>query len=349
MKPNIFSIATKELHQDAFIAWLLQWADPSNKQFNLQLNHCAQAFVNKLIGLPADYEIHNVSVERQWEGIDICAEINDEYLIIIEDKTFSGEHSNQLITYRTIAEKWCQENNFMLVCIYLKTGNEPLISLKNIESKGYKIFTRTDFLSILNSFPDIQDSIFIDFKDRLSYVDGLFNSYELKLIMEWTDNDWVGFYQYLEKQIAHTSWSYVNPPSGNGFWNAGISKGRYIDDDVNEIQYSIYIQIEQGNLCFKVCTDEDEVEFDENKMGRSVLRNKLYSLIMNKAKELNFIDIQRPDKFGKGKYMTIALVYQNNWLGANDSTVHKVNVLMTLEKYVSFLNVFADSLRKQQL
>ena len=29
MKPNLFSIATKELSQDAFITWLLQWADDS--------------------------------------------------------------------------------------------------------------------------------------------------------------------------------------------------------------------------------------------------------------------------------------------------------------------------------
>lgn len=34
-KPNLFSIATKELSQDAFITWLLQWADDKYKKKNI--------------------------------------------------------------------------------------------------------------------------------------------------------------------------------------------------------------------------------------------------------------------------------------------------------------------------
>ncbi len=38
MKPNLFSLATKELSQDAFLAWLLQWADPKCRKCNPMLN-----------------------------------------------------------------------------------------------------------------------------------------------------------------------------------------------------------------------------------------------------------------------------------------------------------------------
>ena len=34
MKPNIFDIATKELSQDAFITWLLAFADNDNQQYD---------------------------------------------------------------------------------------------------------------------------------------------------------------------------------------------------------------------------------------------------------------------------------------------------------------------------
>jgi len=34
-KPIIFSIAMKELSQDGFFTWLLQWADNSNEQIAL--------------------------------------------------------------------------------------------------------------------------------------------------------------------------------------------------------------------------------------------------------------------------------------------------------------------------
>jgi hypothetical protein len=49
MKPNIFEIATKELTQDGFITWLLQWADPDNKKHDEKLNACAIGFVKFLI------------------------------------------------------------------------------------------------------------------------------------------------------------------------------------------------------------------------------------------------------------------------------------------------------------
>ncbi len=36
-RPNLFSIATKELSQDAFIAWLMQWGDVKYKETDKEL------------------------------------------------------------------------------------------------------------------------------------------------------------------------------------------------------------------------------------------------------------------------------------------------------------------------
>ena len=49
MKPNIFDIATKELSQDAFITWLLLFADGGCKREDEVLNECAREFVTELI------------------------------------------------------------------------------------------------------------------------------------------------------------------------------------------------------------------------------------------------------------------------------------------------------------
>ena len=40
MRPNIFEIATKELSQDAFITWLLQYADEKYKEDDFIINEC---------------------------------------------------------------------------------------------------------------------------------------------------------------------------------------------------------------------------------------------------------------------------------------------------------------------
>jgi len=119
MKPNIFNLATKELSQDSFIAWLLQWADSDCKTIDEKLNDCAKGFIKLLIftQFADNIEIKKVKAGRQWENIDIWAEVNDEYLIIIEDKTFTQQHSNQLETYKENAENWCKERNYKLVCI----------------------------------------------------------------------------------------------------------------------------------------------------------------------------------------------------------------------------------------
>ena len=103
MKPNIFEIATKELSQDAFITWLLKWADDSCKNLDEDLHQCGKEFVSALIKKqnPNFSEfINKVEAGRQWENIDVWAEVNDKYFIIIEDKINSSEHSDQLKRYK---------------------------------------------------------------------------------------------------------------------------------------------------------------------------------------------------------------------------------------------------------
>jgi hypothetical protein len=152
MRPNIFEIATKELNQDAFITWLLQFADSKYKTTDELLNECGKSFVYQLIRkqLPTfDQPILKVNAGRQWENIDVWAEINDKYLIIIEDKTYTSHHSNQLTRYKTTAEQWCIKNNYEKpICIYLKTGNESQSSLNAIINEGFAVFNRVDFINL---------------------------------------------------------------------------------------------------------------------------------------------------------------------------------------------------------
>ena len=78
MRPNLFSIATKELSQDAFITWLLQWADDSYLSENEGLCKSGKEFVKKLLSFKYKIEtkdIKKVNAGRQWANIDIWAEI----------------------------------------------------------------------------------------------------------------------------------------------------------------------------------------------------------------------------------------------------------------------------------
>lgn len=332
MKPNIFDIATKELNQDAFITWLLKFADPKFQSVNQKLNTCGKTFVSQLIkkqNITFNEPIQKVEAGRQWENIDVWAEVNDKYLIIIEDKTTSTHHSNQLSRYKENAEKWCKNNNYEEpICIYLKTGNESQSRLSQIEKNGYAIFSRLDFINLINEFKDITNDIFIDFYERLQRIEKSNNEFENKIIKDWNGNDWQGFFQFLEKEIPIENWDYVNNASG-GFWNAVLNW------DYWNI-YPAYIQLEEGKLCFKISTNPNELDMPEN-LTRGEIRNHLHNLILNQAKNFGFENIKRPNRFGNGNYMTVAVVNREDWLGKENEIIDKENIVKTLTEYVNFL------------
>jgi hypothetical protein len=174
MKPNLFKIATSELSQDAFLTWLLQWGDNSSADENTELHNIAQSFIKILID--EDIAINTVKAGRHWADIDIWAEINNEIFIVIEDKTNTSEHSNQLERYRKIAEKHYEKRQFKLKYIYLKTGNESSSTLDKVRYTGYKVIDRKILLKILN-LVSVKNDIFNDFIEYLQTIENETNKY----------------------------------------------------------------------------------------------------------------------------------------------------------------------------
>lgn len=109
-QPNIFKIlrvANAEIRHSNFLSWLL---DP-NENHNLKevvLNKLLQEIINSSDSFDEsvtieDIGIENVEIRREWENIDLLI-ILDEYVFCIENKIFSGEHSDQLTRYKNIVE-----------------------------------------------------------------------------------------------------------------------------------------------------------------------------------------------------------------------------------------------------
>lgn len=68
------------------------------------------------------YNINKVEVVRQYHNIDIMVIVNDGFRILIESKTNSKQHNDQLARYYKFAKQQQYWSGFCLV--YLKTGNE---------------------------------------------------------------------------------------------------------------------------------------------------------------------------------------------------------------------------------
>ncbi|OFN30797.1 hypothetical protein HMPREF2600_11460 [Neisseria sp. HMSC077D05] len=335
MKPNIFDIATKELNQDAFITWLLMFADEECKGEDKALNECAREFVTELIKSQYpnfDEKITSVKAGRQRENIDIWAEVDDRYFIVIEDKTNTKEHSNQLNRYKEAAERMAEGKS--IVCIYIKTGNENKASLTRVENKGFKVFDRKNLIRILEQYTDIKNNIFVDFLERIKRMEDKNNQFGEIAITEWQGSDWQGFFQFLENELEEKLpktgmwWDYANNPSG-GFWWYAFSKLPLTDKNF------IYMQLEQSKarLCFKVSISDESAEND-----RRQIRNKLSNLFISEARKEGFSEIKKPERFGKGKTMTFAVVEREGWFG-NDK-LDRESVIKNILKYQEFFIAF---------
>lgn len=288
VKPNLFSYATSELSQDAVFCWIIQWAD--NIYINADRSLCmlGKRFLSLLTDIPIN-EIHCVKVCRQWANIDIFVEINDNTVLIIEDKTETGIHNGQDLRYKEIVHKEYKNKRSKLFT-YIKTGNESLSKQKEIEKHGYRTFNRKKILSVLNLY-DGNNTIVSDYRSHLQEIENKTNSYKHIPYKKWGWYQWQGFYQELELHFTDAHWNYVPNKSGGflGFWWHFKSNR----------EVTMYLQFEQNKLCIKI-------EY-KSKTNRTEIRNKYYDILIREARKSG-VAIERPKRFGSGKFMTIGVI-----------------------------------------
>lgn len=111
---NIFSFATGELSQDAFICWCLNWINEPDTVATHRYRQLGLDLLAKLIDKPSNCDkllkvdiksIDKVILVQQVLDIDVLAIIPQYKLaIIIEDKTSTSEHGNQISFYKDSLE-----------------------------------------------------------------------------------------------------------------------------------------------------------------------------------------------------------------------------------------------------
>jgi hypothetical protein len=339
---NLFDFATSELSQDAFICWLIEWINHEKEDQNLYKT--AKLLLDKFFDLCGNSKpkvYRKVKVKKQFENIDVLVVVNDEYVIIIEDKTDTENHSGQLNRYenavlnskdKDLPDKLSEDN---LLLIYFKTGNQS--NLSDVISKDYKPFMRGDFLKILKDHSGkINNAIFKDYYDYLQNIDYKTKNYEETNIEEWKWCEWQGFYIELQDkldfqkdkkgEVWEGQWKYVANQTGGfiGFgWNWFKIKGG-----------GIYMQLEQEKFCFKVMADETI-------LMRSEFRKKWHDKIMQTCEGKN-LNVCKPKRFGNGKFMTVA-VLNGDYRCTKDN---KFNIEKTIKQLKEMENILKETVNK---
>ena len=258
-RPNLFNYATKELSQDAMICWLIEW---SGNKADDGLHELGRTFVEALLNHKREGNrivlspCPKLQINQQDNYIDVLVRVDDRYVLLVEDKTGTYPHSDQLARYRDMVvggkTRLGNVDGLEIFPIYLKTGNQSIAADKEVELGGYKVFSRTDFLSVLSSYAG-SNTTALDYRAYLQSWEDRTQSFwhwrEVDQCADW--HAWHGLYRALEHQLFQTDgeawhgWGYVPNRAGGflGFWwqPTGVAGG-----------IRPYIQIEEERLCFRV-------------------------------------------------------------------------------------------------
>ncbi len=274
-QPNIFDYATSELSQDAFICYLLEFGKEKYKDTFPNEYAIAHLFLEKS-GLTLTEEISEI--KQQYHGIDILV-ITPNFLLIIEDKTNTSEHSDQIIRYvKTLKKDNLSKDRKIKVC-YLKTSDyvRGYISSNTtiLPQEDCTPINRQKFMKIL-SYKKTNNLILQSFYLRLKSMNELAKSCNTKDIFNWNKEKW---FEYLLSQFTQYEKYYdiawVNNPKGGfyGCWFDFQSIGKV----------DIYKQIEiyfSGNktsdikLCKKLLSSNRD-ETIKNKELITKLQNQM--------------------------------------------------------------------------
>ena len=169
---NLFDYASKELSQDAFLRWLFENHDCENESVRNAFWRLFNNFTDdKLKGK----HITDLVTVAQWKGIDVSIWFKVdgvEHLIVIEDKTDSNMHSNQLARYtEQIAqhnscwkEHWNPQNHKLIryvekdeniFKVFYKTNIVDSWEKEIVEKSGWKLY---DIYLICELFADVRSS-----------------------------------------------------------------------------------------------------------------------------------------------------------------------------------------------
>lgn len=211
--PNLYSFATKELSQDATLAYILAWADPkygSASATNSGMHALGRALLGAIVTSHparkdwAPEKVTSVKVATQEKRVDVCVEImtaDGRVFLIVEDKVHSGEHGDQIRRYVEKAKSRYDESE--IVPVYLKTGNES--PNRNISIRCGRFF-RSDLLAVLNDHRETGNQIVDDFRDYWQAFDNQTEKWRDRKVASWGWRQVEGCYLELERHEPEWHW-----------------------------------------------------------------------------------------------------------------------------------------------
>ena len=371
MDHNLFRYATSELSQDAFLCWLLSYAMEDGRNSNLILHDCALAMLERMCKQKDDKKIVPkavLNIYRQFYHMDAVIHFQtitgEEYYLIIEDKTYTNEHDDQLTRYVEVLKDKKQVDEQQILGVYYKSSLQG--DLSEVEKSRYSIMIRPDILELLKKYyekmqkSEIKSDIFMAYFEKLSNDNEIAESYLTTSPTKWDYPQIESFLESIKKEPLFQSdkgkgiaWNYV--PQKNGGFMALYDTGHRIVIEDGSAECSIYMQCEfyvmnqgiipgSGWFCVKLCVDPDNTlpKEDRKKLSDDLLES-IPGRDKNKYK-LSGYGFDRPARLQAATYMTIGACQ----LYGDDKRIIDYNELKTtIHEYYNRYEEFCNHLKEE--
>jgi len=298
---NLFSYATSELSQDAFLCWLLSHGDAESK--GTQLHECAIAMLRKMcVNACVPREV--IAIQRQHNHIDVMVEIiaedNLHYHIIIEDKTNTIQHDDQLSRYKDCVSKDVPEDR--IIGVYYKSGLQGYLA--EVSDAGYNILLRKDILDVLYPYASQNESEIL--KDYYEYLYHAQNEAEKYLTLPFEDWDWTQIEAFfdellLDENLCEILDGYGYVANAQGGFYALCSKSIRIPNKPWELFLQLEFCPKQAKICLKGTVDDPDIKTQSS---------LFIDTIVHREKEAYAFKpwFERPDRLVSAHWMTFGVI-----------------------------------------
>lgn len=396
MDHNLFKYATSELSQDAFICWLLSFAMEDDGDSQELLRDCALDLLARMCVRNRGGRIEPkcvLKIEQQFclqdeptylqDGrrqkprkwyIDVLiyfrAQDEDTYYLIVEDKTYTSEHDDQLKAYRRILSRVLNTDVSHILGAYYKSSLQG--DLSAVEYADYAILLRPDILNVFQPHyrrmreSKVKSEIFLSYFEKLADEEAVAELYGTTSPTEWDFPQIEKFCDHMKKEFDERggdclSWNYYNQ-KGDVLALCGVD--RRIKSPDARADCSVYMQCDFtsvkgedgkphsfGSFCIKLCVKQAEKQEELPKVDRNKIADELVDEIVTRdqctyKQRMSRFGFERPSRIQAASYTTIVrpIPLYGTELECRDANTLIGRILYEYEKYEEFCKYLRDEL-----
>ena len=205
---NLFDFATSELSQDAFFCWSLNWLAVKEDTEDPYYKY-GKAMLDLFLGEHKKDIYKEVKVKKQFNKIDVLVLFKDnqdnQYALIIEDKTHTSEHDDQLKMYK--------EN---LPPTLKKSDDAEIEPYKDLLSENiYTAYVKTGIIYTDDKYKIDKSIVIVDINNLNNVISKHVGLCKSDIILD--------YYEYIKKEINYRNG--VEDSINNGEFESRISDG----------------------------------------------------------------------------------------------------------------------------